>query len=93
MLFVNPFGGKKRGQKIYEKKVKPLLTKAGIETKVFITEYQNHAHETILSCSLEGVDGIACIGGDGTLAEVSKIYVHLENSLLFFLLFLICYIP
>lgn len=70
LLFVNPYGGKKRGQKIYEKNVKPLLARAGIEAKVVITQYQNHAHETILSCSLEGVDGIACIGGDGTLAEV-----------------------
>lgn len=73
---MNPYGGKKRGQKIYEKNVKPLLARAGIETKVVITEYQNHAHKTILTCSFEGIDGVACIGGDGTLAEVriEKLY-------------------
>ncbi|KAK3909045.1 Ceramide kinase [Frankliniella fusca] len=70
LLFVNPYGGKKRGQKIYEKKVKPLLARAGIETKVVITQYRNHAHETILSHSFDGIDGVVCIGGDGTVAEV-----------------------
>lgn len=67
---MNPYGGKKRGLKIYEKCVKPLLAKAAIDTKVIITQYQNHAQETILSHSFEGIDGVACIGGDGTLAEV-----------------------
>lgn len=76
LLFVNPFGGKKRGQKIYEKKVKPLLARAGIDTKVIITKYQNHAYETILNYSFEGVDGVACIGGDGTLAEVFNALVR-----------------
>jgi len=70
LLFVNPYGGKKKGLKIYEKHVKPLFVMAGIESNVIITQRQNHARDTLLSCSFENMDGVVCIGGDGTFAEV-----------------------
>jgi len=70
LLFVNPYGGKKKGLKIYEKHVKPLFVMAGIEANVIITQRQNHARDTLLSCSFENIDGVVCIGGDGTFAEV-----------------------
>lgn len=70
LLFVNPYGGKKKGLKIYEKHVKPLFIMAGIEANVIITQRQNHARDTLLSCSFENIDGVVCIGGDGTFAEV-----------------------
>ncbi|KOX79352.1 Ceramide kinase [Melipona quadrifasciata] len=38
LLFVNPFGGKKKGLKIWEKDVQPLMTIAGIDTKILVTE-------------------------------------------------------
>ncbi|XP_023718038.1 ceramide kinase isoform X2 [Cryptotermes secundus] len=70
LLFVNPYGGKKKGLQIYEKQVKPLFVLAGIETNVIITQRQNHARDTLLNCSFDSIDGVACIGGDGTFAEV-----------------------
>ncbi|KAJ9583907.1 hypothetical protein L9F63_021739, partial [Diploptera punctata] len=70
LLFVNPFGGKRKGLKIYEKQVKPLLLVAGVEANMIVTQRQNHARDVILNCSFDNVDGIACIGGDGTFAEV-----------------------
>jgi len=70
LLFVNPYGGKKKGVKIYEKHVKPLFVMAGIDANVIITQRQNHARDTLLSCSFENIDGVVCIGGDGTFAEM-----------------------
>nr|UVW99766.1 ceramide kinase [Sogatella furcifera] len=70
LIFVNPFGGKKRGLKIYEKKVKPLLDLAGIKVDLRITQRANHAKETLLTENLDGFDGIVCVGGDGTFSEI-----------------------
>ncbi|XP_076243330.1 ceramide kinase [Calliopsis andreniformis] len=70
LLFVNPFGGKKKGLKIWEKDVQPLMTIAGIETKMLITERMGHARDMLLTADLSDFHAIVCIGGDGTLAEV-----------------------
>ncbi|KAF7393296.1 hypothetical protein HZH66_009129 [Vespula vulgaris] len=70
MLFVNPIGGKKKGLKIWEKDVQPLMTIAGIETKMMITERAGHIRETLLTADLSDLHAIVCIGGDGTFAEV-----------------------
>ncbi|XP_076634236.1 ceramide kinase isoform X2 [Colletes latitarsis] len=70
LLFVNPFGGKKKGVKIWEKDVQPLMTIAGIETKMLVTERVGHARDTLLTADLSDFHAIVCIGGDGTLAEV-----------------------
>lgn len=34
MVYINPYGGKKKGRKIYEKKVAPLFSLASITTDV-----------------------------------------------------------
>ncbi|KOC62165.1 Ceramide kinase [Habropoda laboriosa] len=70
LLFVNPFGGKKKGLKIWEKDVQPLMTIAGIETKMLITERMGHARDTLLNADLSDFHAVVCIGGDGTLAEI-----------------------
>ncbi|KAK7793254.1 hypothetical protein R5R35_010247 [Gryllus longicercus] len=70
LLFVNPYGGKQKGMKIYEKQVKPLFEIAGIDAKIVVTQRPNHARDALLTFSFDNIDGIACIGGDGTFAEV-----------------------
>lgn len=52
MLFVNPFGGKKKGVKIWEKDVQPLMTIAGVETKMLITERVGYARDILLTADL-----------------------------------------
>lgn len=52
LLFVNPFGGKKKGLKIWEKDVQPLMTIAGIDTKILVTERVGHARDILLSVDL-----------------------------------------
>lgn len=70
MFFVNPFGGKKRGLKIWKREVEPLLAIAGVETKLMVTERAGHIRDVLLTCSLDDIQAIACVGGDGTFAEV-----------------------
>lgn len=52
MLFINPIGGKKKGIKIWEKDVQPLMTIAGIETKMMITERAGHIRDALLTADL-----------------------------------------
>jgi hypothetical protein len=53
LLFVNPFGGKKKGLQIWEKRVQPLLNIADVETKIIVTERAGHIRETLLTSELE----------------------------------------
>lgn len=52
MLFINPIGGKKKGVKIWEKDVQPLMTIADIETKMMITERAGHIRDVLLTADL-----------------------------------------
>ncbi|KAH0950646.1 hypothetical protein HN011_000416 [Eciton burchellii] len=70
MLFINPIGGKKKGVKIWEKDVQPLMTIAGIEMKMMVTERAGHIRDTLLTADLSDLHAVVCIGGDGTFAEV-----------------------
>ncbi|XP_075064961.1 ceramide kinase isoform X1 [Mixophyes fleayi] len=70
LVYINPYGGKKQGQQIYEKKVAPLFSLASISTEVIVTEYANHARDNLYEVNLEKYDGIVCVGGDGMFSEV-----------------------
>jgi hypothetical protein len=75
-VFVNPGCGKNEGKQIYEKEVAPVFDLAGIETDVTITKRGGEAKETLMSCDLEGVDGVISLGGDGTYWEVATGEFH-----------------
>lgn len=70
LLFVNPYGGKKRALQIYDGAVKPIFQLAGIDASVVISQRSNQIRDFIMTQSLEHFDGIVCIGGDGTFSEV-----------------------
>lgn len=53
ILFVNPFGGKKKGLQIWEKSVQPLMGIAGVEAKVIVTERAGHIRDILLNCELD----------------------------------------
>lgn len=55
MVFVNPVGGKKRGLKIWERDVRPLLAVAGVEARVVVTERAGHIRDSLMSCNLDDV--------------------------------------
>jgi sphingosine kinase len=67
---VNPFGGKKSGQKVFLDDVKPFLEDADIQYSVQETKYQLHAKEVTISLDLANYDAIVCVSGDGILVEV-----------------------
>ncbi|KAM8973802.1 ceramide kinase isoform 2-T2 [Pelodytes ibericus] len=70
LVYINPYGGKRKGKQIYEQKVAPLFNIASITTEVIVTEYANHARDSLYDLNLEKYDGIVCVGGDGMFSEV-----------------------
>ncbi|XP_064606298.1 ceramide kinase-like isoform X2 [Liolophura sinensis] len=82
LVFVNPYGGKRKGPKIYREKVAPLFELAGITTDVIITEHANHAKDHIRDTDLTKVDGLICVGGDGMFSELlNGLLTHTEQDL------------
>ncbi|XP_039882501.1 ceramide kinase-like isoform X1 [Simochromis diagramma] len=71
LVYINPYGGKRQGKRIYEQKVAPLFTQAGISTSVIVTEYANHARDHLkMEAELKKFDGVVCVGGDGMFSEI-----------------------
>uniref|UniRef100_A0A673K302 Ceramide kinase-like protein n=1 Tax=Sinocyclocheilus rhinocerous TaxID=307959 RepID=A0A673K302_9TELE len=70
-VFVNPISHKKEAYQIYLDEVAPLFKLADIEADVTITERKGHALSILKDCSLEDYDGVVCVGGDGSVAEVA----------------------
>ncbi|XP_025911356.1 ceramide kinase isoform X7 [Apteryx rowi] len=70
LVYINPYGGKRQGKRIYEQKVAPLFSLASISTDVFITERANHAKDNLFEVNINKYDGVVCVGGDGMFSEV-----------------------
>ncbi|KAM4734218.1 ceramide kinase-like [Anableps anableps] len=71
LVYINPYGGKRQGKHIYEQKVAPLFTQAGICTHVIVTDYANHARDHLrMDAELNKFDGVVCVGGDGMFSEI-----------------------
>ncbi|KAG7497335.1 ceramide kinase [Solea senegalensis] len=71
LVYINPYGGKRRGKHIYEQKVAPLFRRACISADVIVTERANHARDHLKTeANLDKYDGVVCVGGDGMFSEV-----------------------
>ncbi|XP_076840178.1 ceramide kinase [Brachyhypopomus gauderio] len=70
LVFINPYGGKKRAKQIYHSLVAPLFELAGVSSHVVVTERANQARDHILKKDLTGFDGVICVGGDGMFSEL-----------------------
>ncbi|XP_028848032.1 ceramide kinase-like protein isoform X2 [Denticeps clupeoides] len=70
-VFVNPASHKKEAYQIYLDEVAPLFKLADIDANVTITERKGHALAILKECKLDGYDGVVCVGGDGSVAEVA----------------------
>ncbi|BBN11744.1 ceramide kinase [Marchantia polymorpha subsp. ruderalis] len=72
LVLINPYGGKKAGVRQWET-VAPLFHKAGVKTKVLLTERAQHAYDLMAQSTeeeLKNLDGVIVVGGDGLFNEV-----------------------
>lgn len=70
VIIANPYGGNGRAIKLLEKDAMPIFAKAKVTVDLKLTERKMHAAEMAKTMSLEGVDVLCAIGGDGTLSEL-----------------------
>uniref|UniRef100_A0A1A8D5V3 Ceramide kinase n=2 Tax=Nothobranchius kadleci TaxID=1051664 RepID=A0A1A8D5V3_NOTKA len=71
LIYINPYGGKRQGGRVYEQKVAPLFAQAAISTHVIVTEHANHARDHLRTdAELKKYDGVVCVGGDGMFSEI-----------------------
>jgi diacylglycerol kinase family enzyme len=74
LVFVNPVSGHGQATAVWENEVKPMLAKAGVETRVVLTQYANHAFDCVRTDeglgSLLEYEVILAVGGDGLLFEI-----------------------
>ncbi|XP_029937198.1 ceramide kinase-like protein [Myripristis murdjan] len=69
-VLINPCSHKKEAVHIYRAHVAPLFKMADIHTDITITEKKGHALSVLKECKLDEFDGLVCVGGDGSVAEV-----------------------
>eukprot|EP00775_Hariotina_reticulata_P013622 gene13622-13748_t len=73
LVFVNPFGGKRRARQTWQKIAAPVLAAAGVRCQVVETRHQGHAESVLRGLSLEQLqllDGVVAVGGDGMFSEL-----------------------
>ncbi|KAF7660113.1 hypothetical protein LDENG_00287810 [Lucifuga dentata] len=75
LVFINPFGGKKRGRKIYHSLVAPLFELAGISSHIIVTERADQARDHLLKKDLTSFEGVVCVGGDGMFSEPCPLHI------------------
>ncbi|KAL6101214.1 cerkl [Pungitius sinensis] len=69
-VFINPSSHKKEAVHIYREHVAPLFRMADVRTDITVTERKGHALSVMKECKLDEYDGVVCVGGDGSVAEV-----------------------
>ncbi|XP_077392702.1 ceramide kinase-like protein isoform X2 [Festucalex cinctus] len=69
-VFINPSSHKKEAVHIYREHVAPLFKMADVRTDITVTERRGHALSVMKELKLDDFDGVVCVGGDGSVAEV-----------------------
>uniref|UniRef100_A0A4W6DHF6 Ceramide kinase-like n=1 Tax=Lates calcarifer TaxID=8187 RepID=A0A4W6DHF6_LATCA len=69
-VFINPSSHKKEAVHIYREHVAPLFKMADIRIDITVTERKGHALSVMKECKLDEYDGVVCVGGDGSVAEL-----------------------
>ncbi|XP_059198991.1 ceramide kinase-like protein [Centropristis striata] len=69
-VFINPSSHKKEAVHIYREHVAPLFKMADVRTDITVTERKGHALSVMKECRLDEYDGVVCVGGDGSVAEL-----------------------
>ncbi|XP_061696899.1 ceramide kinase-like protein isoform X2 [Syngnathoides biaculeatus] len=69
-VFINPSSHKKEAVHVYREHVAPLFKMANVRTDITVTERRGHALSVMKELKLEDFDGVVCVGGDGSVAEL-----------------------
>ncbi|XP_056245772.1 ceramide kinase-like protein [Seriola aureovittata] len=69
-VFINPSSHKKEAVHIYREHVASLFKMADVRTDITVTERKGHALSVMKECKLDEYDGVVCVGGDGSVAEL-----------------------
>ncbi|KAM4558105.1 ceramide kinase-like protein isoform 1-T1 [Odontesthes bonariensis] len=69
-VFINPSSHKKEAVHIYREHVAPLFKMADIRTDITVTDKKGHGLSVMKECKLDEFDGVVCVGGDGSVAEL-----------------------
>ena len=82
LVFVNPYGGKGKANKVYKTKAEPVFKAAGIECRVVETQSATHASQVILDdvALEEDYDGVVAVGGDGMFNQVFDALIRRKNK-------------
>lgn len=78
-VILNPVAGKRKSKKLYTKWVEPILHLAGIKVSLIETESPNQAYD--LMKIMSDCDGVAIVGGDGTVHEAINGLLHRPDNL------------
>jgi diacylglycerol kinase family enzyme len=70
LVIINPTGGKRNGNKIFDTIVAPQLKSNNIHFRVVITKYAEHAYELVNCIDTNLVRGIIAVGGDGHIHQI-----------------------
>lgn len=69
LVFVNPTGGQKKAQSIYDTVVEPMLEQACVDHELIVTTHARHAEEYMVDFDVDHYDGLIVVGGDGVIHE------------------------
>lgn len=69
IVIINPFGGRKKGELIYRKRIEPILKKANVERDIHLTTGMGDAFEYLKKGRWDSYEALMVIGGDGLLHE------------------------
>ncbi|CAN6457751.1 unnamed protein product [Victoria cruziana] len=81
LIIVNPYGGRRSASKIFQNEVAPLLAAADVKYTLEETQHRLHAKEIAHGLDISKYDGIVCVSGDGTIAEVINGLLQREDWL------------
>lgn len=70
LVLVNPCAGKRRGMRLWQKKVLPVFRRSGIAHRIVETKAKGHAKDVASTLNLDEIGLVMTIGGDGTVFEV-----------------------
>lgn len=77
-VILNPVAGNRKSKKLYAKYVEPFLHLAGIKVSLIETESPNQAFN--LMKIMSNCDGVAIVGGDGTVHEAINGLLHRPDN-------------